>query len=309
MFETTWYSVVACLVSYYLLLYVVQDIILKLIPFRGKRAYDFFYAKVDEKTRRHHAQTIVCFIHALISAQGAIRAVFFQNYEWTKESYQNLILIPKQADAFNALLADPLRQFYLEVTLGYFIFDTILFVRHFGEHPIAELWHHLAGIITYIIGLRTGVGSFMMIALQTNEISNPFMHMRFFLNVWDQKEKWYYMADQLIFAGLFLVCRSYFDTWLWYIFMEGFVSKFFEFDNVLAYGIQIAIGTLFVVIQWFWTYKSLYFVFCYVVPINVFSSFEHVLFETIRFQIVQEIFQGSPINYLFSAKHFYKHFL
>jgi hypothetical protein len=63
--------------------------------------------------------------------------------------------------------------FYLEIAIGYFAYDLVVYLFDLKHVTPLQIFHHLLAITNYVTGVLWYVGTFGMICLQTNEISTP----------------------------------------------------------------------------------------------------------------------------------------
>jgi hypothetical protein len=154
--------------------------------------------------RKVNAQKFVSFVHGIISTYGALRCVY--PYTLGISSYGKILAFEEP------FLIDSvaLRFWYLEVTLGYFSADLFLYLQDITQYSFLDVAHHVISIAAYLLGLMSehATGSFVMISFQTNEISTPFYHLRFFMGLNSStKQSIWYKLNEATFCVLFLLFR------------------------------------------------------------------------------------------------------
>lgn len=211
MFEVAAVSFVTCFALYLVLLRAIPTILRAI----SKDTINYFHNKIKPHEQQHHAQVVVSFLHAIVATVGAYQCI--QSYDFTNlRQLGSLIVI--EEPYYPELVA--LRHFYLEITLGYFFADLLIYCLDISAYPALDIGHHIVSIVAYVIGIYISAGSFIMIIFQTNEISTPFLHLRYFFLQWDMKEKLMYKLSEVTFVLLFIAARIVFNFYimigLWY---------------------------------------------------------------------------------------------
>ena len=133
------------------------------------------------------------YIHAWISTILVVHALWNEPHTWR--------------DACHAYA--PRYEIVLGVSVGYFIFDLLFFIRNrkvFGDNT-AMVVHHLVCIvaITYCIAYR--VGLFYNMCLLFTEITTILLHQQWFLSTIGYKNGKLYQLNGLLFWIGFFFCR------------------------------------------------------------------------------------------------------
>jgi len=214
----------------------------------GPMIYGKPYREQDKIGRFKYHEKIVSAIHGSVSTYGAIMSLL--------EDVHTIELFPLAETMYEYGDAPPTRQFFLEVTLGYFVYDLSVYLIPPFHHTALDFTHHAVAIMAYLIGFWNKIGTFAMICLQSNEISTPFLHLSFFLEQYGLKASPLFMANRVIFASLFLVARVMFDS---YIALGGVIAVTQIERPPLAPFAAVAFSManlfLYVLVQYLWFYK------------------------------------------------------
>lgn len=156
-----------------------------------------------------------------------------------------------------------LTETYLCITLGYFLYDTIIYLFVSRGHPFMDLMHHFVSEGQYIIHILLRWGYFLPTCLQTNEISTPFVHLSWFAaKAGEHGYKRFgrlFSVFQITFGVLFLLSRVLFNTVLFGITCYTFYYYVFVVDTVPKYAIVVSFVNfaLYLVVQYFWFFAIL----------------------------------------------------
>ena len=218
-FGTTMFSCLTFIAAYVILRTIVIPIVLRL---SGQGYCEYFAKSLSPYEQSHHAQVFLSFVHALIATFGSYYCtIHLYGLDLLNFTTQNAFNQPYDKGHFET------RQYYIAITLGYFIADLLFyFFNHF--HPLSpdikverkemvsimkkqamslELAHHYISCIAYIFFFILNMGSYLIISFEINEISTPFLHIRYYARTWKQTNKWWYQVNQALFAVTFFLSR------------------------------------------------------------------------------------------------------
>lgn len=215
-------SCLGCLFLYYIT-YTIAPILHQFINKNNKQqSYNEQFSPFQRKV---NAQKFVSFVHGIISTYGALRCV----YPYTISIlHYSKVLAYEEPYLLDSIA---LRYWYLEVTLGYFSADLFLYLQDLTQYSFLDVAHHVISIAAYLIGLMSenATGSFGMIAFQTNEISTPFYHLRFFMGLSSRlKQTALYKINEAIFSILFLIFRILYNG---LVLVSALYANFYEENN------------------------------------------------------------------------------
>ncbi|EFC48553.1 predicted protein [Naegleria gruberi] len=226
--RTTLYSYIAFTISYLVLRMIIVPSLLKLL---GKSYVEYFQKSVTPYEKAHHSQVALSFAHAIIATVGSYYCtIHIYGMDLLNFALQNAYNQPFDLEIFKT------RHWFLAITLGYFIADlTFYFFNHF--HPFSpndqnslshvlgvmikqafslDLLHHYISCLAYVYFFSINVGSFLIISFEINEISTPFLHVRYYARQWEQTSKWWYHLNQACFVVTFFVSRILYNGVLMY---------------------------------------------------------------------------------------------
>jgi len=204
------------------------------------------------------------FLHGVISTIGALMCVM--SYEFSSHTYA-LVHIHHHHHEHHHHQDEGVmneRMKFLEITLGYFMADLMIYMTDISKYSKMDIAHHVLSCVAYMIGLLTrfGTGSFVMICFQTNEISTPFYHVRYFLglspNYW-KRTRWYAL-NEMMFSVLFFVFRIAYNAFVLWSVWKASVMDFSKHDTIVI-GVLVVIGALYYMVQLIWFYRILQIVF------------------------------------------------
>lgn len=111
--------------------------------------------------------------------------------------------------------------------------------------------HHFVAIFGYIVGRYAGISTFAMIIFQSNEISTPIYHIRYFLTQWDLRETQFYKINQIVFAVLFLISRVLLNSFVLFATLRGLTYREVPSSAFVKYN-QLFNCVAFCVLQYIW---------------------------------------------------------
>lgn len=219
--------------------------------------------------QKHHSQVVVCLLHAAIATVGAFWSFLpyhtntpvglqsmttFRMYEFLTVESCDWVPAMQTLQGLDLIAR---RQFFIELTLGYFVADTIVYFVHYGLFgvPFLDIAHHIVSIYGFAQGLQTGISTFALTVLLSNEISTVLLHCRFFLQQWDQKTSLVYGLLQLVFAITFFLSRIVWNTFLMLATLRGVFFETTPYANTYVKYSQCTLLVLFVLIQYAWFAK------------------------------------------------------
>jgi hypothetical protein len=193
----------------------------------------------------HLPQILVSIIHAVISTQGSIRYVF--QFPFTADLYLTKITPVMTVKVDDMLL------FYLEIAIGYFAYDLLVYCLDFQHVSNIQIFHHILAIIAYCVCVYTYVGSWGAICLQTNEISTPFLHFRYLLKTFEYNSSILYKICEVLFVILFVLNRIIWNLWIWGVSWWSAFTRKADFP-LWNKSFQLTSCSLHVILQliWFW---------------------------------------------------------
>jgi len=222
--------------------------------FLSRKLFGGVYNKLTKQEQMRFDERSIAMCHAFVSCQGSIRAFF--------SVLPPKVTVDGLVEVSGAYATDTekwkLSETYLCITLGYFLYDTIIYLFVSRKHPLMDLVHHLVSESQYIMHILLRWGYFLPICLQTNEISTPFIHLSWFAGM--AGDKGYprlgklFPVFQLTFGVLFLLSRILFDTALFVVTCKSLYYYLFLNDSVpkLAISYSFMNFVLYLVVQYFW---------------------------------------------------------
>jgi len=225
--------------------------------FLSRTLFGRLYNKLDKREQMRFDERFVAMVHACISCQGSIRAFFS--------------ILPKDINVMSIVEISgsyaydtekwKLAETYLCITLGYFLYDTVIYLFVSTHHPRIDLIHHFVSEGQYLMHILLRWGYFLPTFLQTNEISTPFVHLSWFSG--KAGDYGYHTLGrlfstfQLIFAVLFIIVRILFNTALFAVTCYSLYYYLFVVDTVpkLAISFSFINFVLYLVVQYVWLYR------------------------------------------------------
>eukprot|EP00735_Rhodelphis_limneticus_P015164 TRINITY_DN9336_c0_g1::TRINITY_DN9336_c0_g1_i1::g.28419::m.28419 TRINITY_DN9336_c0_g1::TRINITY_DN9336_c0_g1_i1::g.28419 ORF type:complete len:271 (-),score=20.77,sp/Q5XIY2/TM56B_DANRE/28.51/1e-16,TRAM_LAG1_CLN8/PF03798.11/5e+03,TRAM_LAG1_CLN8/PF03798.11/2.8e-24,DUF373/PF04123.8/0.98 TRINITY_DN9336_c0_g1_i1:439-1251(-) len=142
-----------------------------------------------------------------------------------------------------------LRQTFLFVTAGYLLFDLVLCLQHrssFGD--VGTILHHLVIICAFCSSwFFAGFASFYMSTLLIQEISTPFVNLRWYLGAYGLQSSRAYKANFILAALIFFwtrvvfslyvvyhIAQAYLSLWDIYLALDWATARYFNFVTCLA---------------------------------------------------------------------------
>jgi hypothetical protein len=249
MFEVAVISFTTCFSLYLLLRRYIPDI-LRLTSPHPKETLEYWEKNITQYEKGHHAQVVVCFLHALVATCGAF--VSLRPYSFSDISeIGTLIVIEEPYYPYYV----ELRHFFLEITLGYFFADLLIYsLDDISKFPLLDIAHHIVAIIAYILGIYNNGGSFVMIVFQTNEISTPFLHLRYYFMQWDMKDRMLYKISEAMFVLFFILSRIIFNFYIMIAVWHGALSVVAK-HHIILESFLVVCANLYYIVQCIWFYK------------------------------------------------------
>ena len=139
----------------------------------------------------------------------------------------------------------------MEITLGYFMYDTIIIGSKRSTKP-PEYVHHVISAVQYALMIWYGWALYIPILLQTNEISTPFLHISWFMINSPAKNSLAHKIVQLLFAILFILFRIIFNLFVVVLTVYTAINSWPPFLPDAVPIISIVAICLFYVVQWVW---------------------------------------------------------
>lgn len=194
----------------------------------------------------HLPQIILSIFHAIIASFGSIAYLIqFPNFDL---NYMVNIYVPDVT-----VKVDDEILFYLEFSVGYFLYDLFVYLLDIDHVTWMQMAHHIIAAGSYSFGIYTYIGTYCMLCLLTNEISTPFLHFRYILRSFGYQSTFYYKVSEISFILLFFLNRI---VWGFWILFSVFVAAFKPADfSHAAKGFLIACCTLHVLLQVIWLYQ------------------------------------------------------
>jgi len=141
-------------------------------------------------------------------------------------------------------------------TLGYFIADTFIYLLYLKNYGALDVGHHFIAIFGYIVGRYYGISTFAMVIFQSNEVSSPLYHIRYFLTQWDLKNTALFKYNQMVFAVLFFVSRVILNSFVLYATLTGLSYMEVPAPAFVKYN-QLFNAVAFCLLQYVWFVKIL----------------------------------------------------
>lgn len=204
------------------------------------------YHHMKQYDKDHLPQIIVSIFHAIVAAQGSIRyLVQFPNFNL---DFMVSVFVPDVT-----VKVDDTILFYLEFSVGYFLYDLFVYLLDIQHVTWIQIIHHVIASVSYGYGVYSYTGTYAMLCLLTNEISTPFLHFRYILKTFGFVKSLAYKVSELLFIILFFFNRIVFGLW---ILFAVYVAAFKPGDiTPLVKGFHVACCTLHVALQVIWLYQ------------------------------------------------------
>ncbi|KAG2387124.1 hypothetical protein C9374_002159 [Naegleria lovaniensis] len=240
-------------VAYFVFRILIIPLLLK---FGGPSYLEYFEKNITLYEQAHHSQVVLSFIHAVIATVGSyFCTIHLFGLDMLHFGLESALNQPYDLEIFKT------RHTYIALTLGYFVADlTFYFFNHI--HPFSpnrkslrevylsmkkqalglDLLHHYISCIAYIFFFSLNAGSFLIISFEINEVSTPFLHVRYFARQWKQTNKWWYHLNQGLFVLTFFLSRIVYNGILmcfvlWSRFTLGHFTSFGQL--ILYYLVQL----------------------------------------------------------------------
>lgn len=141
----------------------------------------------------------------------------------------------------------------MEITLGYFMYDTVLIGSKRSTKP-PEYVHHVISAVQYALMIWYGWALYIPIFLQTNEFSTPFLHISWFMIHSPAKDSVAHKVVQLLFAVFFILFRIIFNVFVVVLTVYTAIYSWPPFLPDAVPIISIVAICLFYVVQWVWVF-------------------------------------------------------
>ena len=99
----------------------------------------------------------------------------------------------------------PAQTYCMAVSLSYFIYDCLYCIVTFEFDAVVHHIFTIGGLTSGVVNQKSGVE--LVGCLFLMEVSNPSLHLRSLLREMRMKDSMFSTLNDLLFAGLFLVCR------------------------------------------------------------------------------------------------------
>lgn len=141
----------------------------------------------------------------------------------------------------------------MEITLGYFMYDTALIGSKRSTKP-PEYVHHVISAVQYALMIWYGWALYIPIFLQTNEFSTPFLHISWFMINSPAKNSTAHKVVQLLFAVFFILFRIIFNAFVVVLTVYTAIYSWPLFLPDAVPIISIVAICLFYIVQWVWVF-------------------------------------------------------
>eukprot|EP00030_Apusomonadida_sp_AF-17_P004387 a509527_108.p1 GENE.a509527_108~~a509527_108.p1 ORF type:complete len:327 (-),score=86.53 a509527_108:32-895(-) len=225
--------------------FVVAFVVLRYLGVASRifgRRYDAL-SGVD-KTRWN--EKTLSIIHAVIATQGSLRSIAqtFSEVAVGTPEYHHVIV---------GRGVVPHRDFYIQLSIGYFVSDLIIYALPPRHHGLPDYLHHITATLSYGVGVYFEWASFVQINFLQNEISTPLYQLTWFLRIFDLRLSRLDLCVRAVFGALFFVSRIVWNSIIcWHIIVA------LQHESIpvpmWAYPFQLATLFLHVGLQFFWFY-------------------------------------------------------
>lgn len=86
----------------------------------------------------------------------------------------------------------------------------------------AMILHHVVCITAFLLGLYLNVGTVFMASFIINELSTPFLHLRWYFSRMKMRDTKIAFINNLVFAITYLIVRGIWNTYVFYVLCKGF---------------------------------------------------------------------------------------
>jgi hypothetical protein len=182
-------------------------------------------------------------VHALIAVVGSLYVLF-----WSESADEYI-------DEIDVNYGCTMGAYCLTLSMGYFIYDTILVLLHYKQlGGTGVMFHHISAIIA--VGINNVYRKFMLFPLifAVTEITTPFVNQRYFLDKADMKSRKRYTVNGLLMWLGFVVVRCSMipiSIYILYVQSEAMVKGMPLFVRIAVYAQIVNLSTL----NSYWTYK------------------------------------------------------
>eukprot|EP00300_Choanocystis_sp_HF-7_P041633 c8413_g1_i1.p1 GENE.c8413_g1_i1~~c8413_g1_i1.p1 ORF type:complete len:300 (+),score=42.74 c8413_g1_i1:143-1042(+) len=204
------------------------------------------YRSLDMVDQARWNERLLAVIHAVIAAQGSLRSVYrtFQEVGLGTPELHHVIVATGHVAH---------RDFYVQIAIGYFISDLIIYAMPPNRHGVADYLHHLTAVFSYGVGVYFSWASFVQISFLQNEVSTPLYHLTWFLRIYDMRLGVIDLAARALFAALFFASRLVWNCFVCYLMIEALRVEPIPVP-MWAFPFQLTTLALHVGLQFFWFY-------------------------------------------------------
>lgn len=131
-------------------------------------------------------------------------------------------------------------------TLAYLIYDLYMMIKiNRQQLSKAMILHHVVCIGAFVLGIYLNVGTVFMASFIINELSTPFLHLRWYFSRMKLRDSMIGQINNLVFAITYLIVRGIWNTYVFYILCTGFYEYREELHNATVPFAIIAFLPLF----------------------------------------------------------------
>ncbi|KAL9643119.1 hypothetical protein ABK040_003918 [Willaertia magna] len=208
----------------------------------------------DDADREKWDVKFVSALHAAFVFQGAVRSliegggIFFNPNN--PSDYTLLGMQPYACGYYSEL-----GKFYETITFGYMFYDFWVCIRAYGftlEGVFPSLViHHFNIMISFLLGIKLNIAFFYTLSFMTNEISQPFLHLSWFLIKSKVPVKHpVSIVNGLLLVTTFIGSRFFVNLFIFY----HFVKNTFTFDPRNCVGMGALTAAIHVACNWHWSW-------------------------------------------------------
>ncbi|KND04968.1 uncharacterized protein SPPG_00655 [Spizellomyces punctatus DAOM BR117] len=202
-------------VSWASLFFIAYKVARRLLTPTAPYSLPFLPLTASPQSVEEWANRTVSIVHALLACCGCVHWVIAEKH---------LLVRPEDYGYLRSNVCD----FYLGVTLGYLLFDLlrlcyyrflVLANQSLTSAPVTSMFiHHAVIIVAYYLGVTYHYGTFYMGLLLNNEITTPFLNVRFLMAERGWKTGNAYKLNEAAFVIGFFISRVLGNIWiLWHM--------------------------------------------------------------------------------------------
>jgi hypothetical protein len=123
--------------------------------------------------------------------------------------------------------------FYLEISIGYFTYDLLIYFLDLEHVTWIQIFHHLIAISSYVSGSINYIGFLLYFkqkehldkfvfkqtyfnSIKKKEISTPSLHLNTILKLLNLHQSLLYKINQVFFLFLFTINRIVWNLFIWW---------------------------------------------------------------------------------------------